>query len=103
MEAATEQGIIVANSGDANSGSVAEHAVALMLAVLHDVPNVDRKYRQGGYNKPGRSPSEIFPVRWSDSSASATSPAVSPTCAPKASGPPCSPSIRSSQIPKWRR
>lgn len=50
VDAATDMGIVVANSGDANSGSVAEHAVALMLAVLHDVPAIDHAVRMGGYS-----------------------------------------------------
>ncbi|MGC4933777.1 NAD(P)-dependent oxidoreductase [Gordonia sp. DT30] len=53
IAAATDLGIVVANSGDANSGSVAEHAVALMLAVLHQIPTTDAKVRQAAFRRPG--------------------------------------------------
>ncbi len=49
IPAATERGIIVANSGDANSFGVAEHAVALMLAVLRNVRTIDKVTRDGGF------------------------------------------------------
>ena len=51
VPAATERGIVVANSGDANAFAVAQHAVALMLAVQRDVINVDRTVRAGGYQQ----------------------------------------------------
>ncbi|EME22680.1 D-3-phosphoglycerate dehydrogenase [Rhodococcus triatomae BKS 15-14] len=51
VDAATGLGIVVANSGDANSGSVAEHAVTLMLAALHQVPGIDRAVRLDGYRQ----------------------------------------------------
>ena len=49
IPAATQRGIIVANSGDANSFGVAEHAVALMLAVLRNVVTIDKITRGGGF------------------------------------------------------
>ena len=49
IPAATERGIVVANSGDANSMAVAEHAVALMLAVLRKVVEIDKVTREGGF------------------------------------------------------
>jgi D-3-phosphoglycerate dehydrogenase / 2-oxoglutarate reductase len=48
VAAATEAGIIVANSGDANALGVAEHAVVLMLSTLRRVPATDRMVREGG-------------------------------------------------------
>ncbi|WP_181779310.1 hydroxyacid dehydrogenase [Pseudonocardia pini] len=51
LDAATELGIIVATSGNANSGSVAEHAVALMLAVMRRIPELDALVRAGGYRE----------------------------------------------------
>ena len=48
VASATELGIVVANSGDANSLGVAEHAVALMLAVLRRVPEVHAMTAGGG-------------------------------------------------------
>lgn len=49
VDAATERGIIVANSGDANAFAVAQHAVALMLAVQRRIIPVDRVTRTGDY------------------------------------------------------
>jgi D-3-phosphoglycerate dehydrogenase / 2-oxoglutarate reductase len=51
IPAATARGIVVANSGDANAFAVAQHAVALMLAVRRDIRNVDRLVRAGGYQR----------------------------------------------------
>jgi D-3-phosphoglycerate dehydrogenase len=48
---ATELGIVVATSGSANSVSVAEHTVALMLAVLRRIPELDRLTRAGDYHQ----------------------------------------------------
>jgi D-3-phosphoglycerate dehydrogenase / 2-oxoglutarate reductase len=51
LDTATELGIIVATSGNANSGSVAEHAIALMLAVMRRIPELDTLVRAGGYRE----------------------------------------------------
>ena len=51
IPAATERGIVVANSGDANAFAVAQHAVALMMAVQRNILNVDRIVRAGGYQQ----------------------------------------------------
>ena len=51
LDVATELGIIVATSGNANSISVAEHAVTLMLAVMRRVPELDALTRTGGYRE----------------------------------------------------
>ncbi|GAA3573646.1 hydroxyacid dehydrogenase [Amycolatopsis ultiminotia] len=51
LETATELGIVVATSGNANSTSVAEHALTLMLAVLRRVPELDAAVRAGGYRE----------------------------------------------------
>ncbi|MES2535656.1 MAG: hydroxyacid dehydrogenase [Pseudomonadota bacterium] len=45
---ATKLGIVVANSGDANSLGVAEHAVALMLATLRRIPEIHKMVAAGG-------------------------------------------------------
>lgn len=45
---ATRLGIVVANSGDANSQGVAEHAVALMLSTLRRVPAIHEQVKAGG-------------------------------------------------------
>ena len=51
IPAASERGIVVANSGDANAFAVAQHAVALMLAVQRKVVVVDRETRKGNYQQ----------------------------------------------------
>lgn len=48
VAAATELGIVVANSGDANALGVAEHAVALMLSTLRRVPEIHALVQSGG-------------------------------------------------------
>jgi D-3-phosphoglycerate dehydrogenase len=53
LDAATELGILVTNTVGSNSSSVAEHAVTLMLGVLHDIPAVDREVRRAAYSQPG--------------------------------------------------
>jgi phosphoglycerate dehydrogenase-like enzyme len=47
LEAAARLGIAVSNAPGANARSVAEHAVALMLAVARAVPRHDRELRVG--------------------------------------------------------
>ncbi len=52
VPAATRRGILVANTpGGSNSTSVAEGAVALMLAVLRRVCEMDRLVREGRFNQ----------------------------------------------------
>ncbi len=53
VDAATERGILITNTAGSNASSVAEHAVALMLGVLHDIPAVDRNVRRAAYSQPG--------------------------------------------------
>ncbi len=50
LEAATERGIIVTTTPDANSESVAELAMGLMLAVARQIPQGDRDIRRGGWS-----------------------------------------------------
>ena len=47
LAAAAERGILVTNTPGANSGAVADHAVALILAALRDVAAGDRGVRAG--------------------------------------------------------
>jgi len=47
LKAAAARGIPVAITAGANAVPVAEHAIALMLAVYRKIPYVDRKLRQG--------------------------------------------------------
>ena len=47
LEAAAERGVLVTNTPGANTGAVADHAVALILAALRDIPAGDRDVRAG--------------------------------------------------------
>ncbi|GAA4331272.1 2-hydroxyacid dehydrogenase [Pigmentiphaga soli] len=51
LEAARRAGVAVAITYGANAGPVAEHAIALMLAVYRRLPLIDRKLRQGVWMK----------------------------------------------------
>jgi D-3-phosphoglycerate dehydrogenase / 2-oxoglutarate reductase len=53
VDAATRQGITVANTPDYGSTSVAEHALAMMLALTRHVAAGDRSLREGRW-EPGR-------------------------------------------------
>ena len=53
VDAATRQGITVANTPDYGSTSVAEHALAMMLALTRHVAAADRSLREGRW-EPGR-------------------------------------------------
>ena len=53
VDAATTQGITVANTPDYGSTSVAEHALAMMLALTRHVAAGDRSLREGRW-EPGR-------------------------------------------------
>jgi D-3-phosphoglycerate dehydrogenase len=46
---AARRGITVAVAAGANAEAVAEHSVALMLALVRDFPKLDRKLRGGGW------------------------------------------------------
>lgn len=47
VEAATRHGVLVTNTPGANKEGVAEHTIALMLAVAHGFPRRDREIRAG--------------------------------------------------------
>lgn len=49
LKAAVARGITVTNTPGANAVAVAEHTVALMLAVLKQLPQADQAIRQGGW------------------------------------------------------
>src|SRR5437762_12438162 len=51
VAAATARGVLVVNAPGANSISVAEHALALMLAVARSVPAADRAMKDGRWEK----------------------------------------------------
>lgn len=49
LDAAGRRGITVSNTPDVNAFAVAEHALALMLAVARRIPKMDREMRAGGW------------------------------------------------------
>jgi len=50
LAAAAERQVAVTNTPGANTGAVADHAVALLLAALRDVPQGDRAVRAGDWS-----------------------------------------------------
>lgn len=53
LDEAARRGITVAVAAGANADAVAEHSVALMLALVRDLPKLDRKLRAGGWEGTG--------------------------------------------------
>jgi phosphoglycerate dehydrogenase-like enzyme len=53
LEAATAHGIAVTVTPGANEGTVADHAVALMLAAVRRIPEHDAAVRRGEWNRTG--------------------------------------------------
>lgn len=53
MNAATELGVAIATTPGANETTVADHAVALMLALLRRIPANDAEVRRGEWNRTG--------------------------------------------------
>jgi D-3-phosphoglycerate dehydrogenase / 2-oxoglutarate reductase len=51
MDAATKKGIVVMNTPGGSSVSVAEHAMGLMLALSHRIPQADSTMKQGKWEK----------------------------------------------------
>lgn len=49
LAAAARRGITVCNTPGVNAYAVAEHAIALMLAVARRIPGIDREMRGGGW------------------------------------------------------
>ena len=60
VPAATELKIPVLISASANYRSVAEHALALMLSLAKDIPNLDTRVRQGHWDKTTHCGVELF-------------------------------------------
>ncbi len=50
LEAATDHGVMVCRTPDANIQSVAEHAIGLMLAVGHRIPDVHQAVRERDFS-----------------------------------------------------
>jgi D-3-phosphoglycerate dehydrogenase len=51
VEAASDRGIVVCNTPDANTQSVAEHAIALLFGVRRQLHTADRHVRAGGWDR----------------------------------------------------
>lgn len=49
LESAARRGVTVCNTPGANAIAVAEHAIALMLAVARKIPQIDREMRAGAW------------------------------------------------------
>ena len=49
IEAAKDNGILVANTGSSNAAVVAEHTVALLLAATHRLPECDKNLHNGDW------------------------------------------------------
>lgn len=52
LESATAHGVAVMVTNGANAGAVAEHALALMLALSRELPRFDRELRRGVWKDP---------------------------------------------------
>src|SRR5947209_4312723 len=59
LEAATKRGIAVMNTPGANAVAVAEHTVALMLAMARKIPAADATTRAGKWEKKALEGSEL--------------------------------------------
>jgi D-3-phosphoglycerate dehydrogenase / 2-oxoglutarate reductase len=51
LDAATKKGIVVMNTPGGNAASVAEHTLALMLALARRIPQADRSLKEGRWEK----------------------------------------------------
>ncbi|SCW68780.1 MULTISPECIES: 2-hydroxyacid dehydrogenase [unclassified Pseudomonas] len=51
LQAARNRGIVVTNGAGVNASSVADHAMALLLALVRDIPRADASVRRGEWAK----------------------------------------------------
>ncbi|MFF7705992.1 NAD(P)-dependent oxidoreductase [Pseudomonas sp. NPDC007930] len=51
LEAARKRGIMVTNGAGVNASSVADHTLALLLALVRDIPRADASVRRGEWSK----------------------------------------------------
>ncbi|UUQ64160.1 2-hydroxyacid dehydrogenase [Pseudomonas fuscovaginae UPB0736] len=51
LQAARQRGIVVTNGAGANASSVADHAMALLLSLVRDIPRADASVRRGEWRK----------------------------------------------------
>jgi lactate dehydrogenase-like 2-hydroxyacid dehydrogenase len=54
LQAASDRGIVVTNGAGVNASSVADHAMALLLALVRDVPRSDAALRRGEWPRSTR-------------------------------------------------
>src|SRR5579871_4772932 len=59
LEAATHRGVVVMNTPGGNAASVAEHALALMLALARSVPQLNAAMHAGRWEKSGSAGCEL--------------------------------------------
>src|SRR5579862_3176154 len=59
LDAATRRGILVMNTPGGNSASVAEHALALMLAMARSIPQLNTALHAGRWEKSGTAGAEL--------------------------------------------
>ncbi len=60
LDAATEYGVVVANTPESNTVSAAEHAVALLLTSARNIPAADRQLKSGEWDRSFFKGTEIF-------------------------------------------
>ncbi|WLG98860.1 2-hydroxyacid dehydrogenase [Pseudomonas beijingensis] len=54
LQAARQRGIVVTNGAGVNASSVADHAMALLLALVRDIPHCDAALRRGEWPRSAR-------------------------------------------------
>ena len=59
LDAATKKGVVVMNTPGGNATSVAEHALALILALARRIPQADRSLKAGHWEKKGLTGTEL--------------------------------------------
>ena len=59
VAAATERGIVVANTPEAHNDAVSNHAIGLLFAVMRSLVVLDRRTRAGQWRRP-----RVFPDSW---------------------------------------
>ncbi len=60
VEAATQKGIIVVNSPDGNTNAAAEHTIAMMLAMVRNIPNACQSTKEGKWDRAKFTGVEVF-------------------------------------------
>lgn len=60
VDAATQKGIIVVNSPDGNTNAAAEHTVAMMLAMVRNIPEACKATKEGKWDRAKFTGVEVF-------------------------------------------